>query len=159
MARLRDAPEMQYAVISTALQAFLGAAEDSFGTGVLELTYGAALGLADDYCNNPFNEPVDPDVPEDDPDFEVVDIPTPPEVKLGVFAWTQHLLDRAERRGGTSIKTGDLSVSYLQPTMALDDLQLQYLAGWRLIPGLGPEPVLKTRVQRYRRYYSGGGAL
>jgi len=156
MARLRDAADMTYATVLTSLEAFLGASASDFGAGVLELTYGSALGLADDYCNNPFTEPVDPDVPEDDPDYAVVDIPTPPEVKLGVFAWAQHLLDRAERRGGTNIKTGDLSVAYLQPTMALDDLQKQYLAGWRLIPGLGPAPVLTTRVQRYRKFYSAG---
>ena len=150
MARLRDASDMVYATVLPSLEAFLGITESDLGTGILELTYGSALGLADDYCNNPFTEPVDPDVPEDDPDYATVDIPTPPEVKLGVFAWTQHLLDRSERRGGTNIKTGDLSVSYLQPTMALDDVRRQYLDGWRLIPGLGPAPVLRTRVRRYR---------
>jgi hypothetical protein len=156
MARLRDAADLDYSTVLPTLEAYLGIDEADAGPGVLELTYESARGLADDYCNNPFTEPADPDVPEDDPDYSEVDIPTPSEVKLGVFAWTQHLLDRSDRRGGTSIKTGDLSVTYLSPTMSLDDLQRQYLAGWRLVPGLGLDPITKTRVQRYRRYYSIG---
>ena len=76
-ARLRDAADMVYATVLSGLEAYLGATAASYGTGVLELTYDSALGQADDFCNNPFV--VDPTA------SPVVDMPTPSEVKLGVF--------------------------------------------------------------------------
>lgn len=130
MARLRDAADMVYATVLTGLEAYLGATAASYGTGVLELTYDSALGQADDFCNNPFV--VDPTA------SPVVDIPTPSEVKLGVFMWTQKLLALRDKGVGglTGIKTGDLQVNYSVTLIESDPELYAQFVGWRLIPGL-----------------------
>jgi hypothetical protein len=130
VARLRVAPDMQYAAIKATLEAYLGASESDYGTGVLELTYDSALALADDYCNNPFVEDREAPIP--------VDVPTPSEVKVGVFACTQSMLDASSDGSANvaSVKTADLSVSYRLPTNALQESCYAHLYNWRLIPGL-----------------------
>jgi DnaJ-class molecular chaperone len=67
-----------------------------------------------------------------------VDIPTPSEVKLGVFMWTQKLLALRDKGVGglTGIKTGDLQVNYSVTLIESDPELYAQFVGWRLIPGL-----------------------